>query len=355
LKWDLWQDAFAERIVAVAGDLRLPRLGIDERTYETLCRSIDCIYHCATSMNHLETYAMAKAANVGAVKEILRIATEQKSKLVNYVSTMSVFNPSATETMRVVTESSPIEDERHLSSIGYSASKWVGEKIFLIAGGRGIPCNVFRLGLVWADAERGRYDELQRGYRILKTCLLSRYGIKNYRLESPPTPVDYVARSIVFLANRHAHGGGIFHISSSWQPPTRVFERCNEVAGTKLELVPYHEWVDVMKKLHLQGRSLPAAPLIEFGFSMEPDALYAQQRAVANLRFDATATHRELEQAGIRAPALDDDLLKKCIADMYARDAELRELEDWPDDAPLMQPPESKRSHEYSGLGTKLR
>lgn len=66
--------------------------------------------------------------------------------------------------------------------MGYVASKWVAEKMYMLANERGIPCNIFRVGLVWADSERGRYDELQRGYRILKS---SGYGIENFRFEMP--------------------------------------------------------------------------------------------------------------------------------------------------------------------------
>ncbi len=163
LKWDLWHDDVDGRVVAVPGDLRAPSLGIDEHSWQLLAGDVDVIYHCGTSMNHLETYAMAKPANVQAARELLRLATEHKPKVINYLSTLGVFGPSAAGEIRVVNETSSICDEKHLSSRGYVASKWVGEQIFMSAAERGIPCNIFRLGLVWADSRRGRYDELQRG------------------------------------------------------------------------------------------------------------------------------------------------------------------------------------------------
>ncbi len=33
--------------------------------------------------------------------------------------------------------------------------KWVGEKIFMLASVHGVPCNIFRLGLVWGDTQQG--------------------------------------------------------------------------------------------------------------------------------------------------------------------------------------------------------
>lgn len=330
LTWDLWRDEFNSRIVVIAGDLRLPRLGVDERTYQVLSQNIDSIYHCATSMNHLETYWMAKTANVESARELLKLATDQRPKQINYISTLGVFNSPATDTTRVVREESSIDHESHRNSRGYVASKWVSDKIFMIAGERGIPCNIFRLGLVWADTQQGRFDELQNVYRVLKSSFVSGCGIENYRYPMAPTPVDYVARAVVHLANRHDERGGIFHISSSSQMIEGVFERCNEIAGTALELMSYYDWIRKIQRLHHEGRSLPVVPLIEFAFSMNEES-YAehQRRAQAGSRyFDCTRTLLELEHAGIVMPILNDDLLRLCLDSMFSRDTELRELID---------------------------
>ena len=325
-KWDLWCDEFDRRIVAIPGDLTLPRLGLDEATYQTVCQETDSIYHCGTSMNHLESYAMAKAANVVGARELLKTATHLKPKLINYISTSSVFSGSITDTARVVDEESPIDHETHWASHGYAASKWVGEKLFMTASDRGIPCNIFRLGFVWADTKQGRYDELQREYRIFKSCLLSGYGIKNYRYGMAPTPVDYVVRAVVFLANSHSNGHGIFHISSSSSMAEGLFERCNEIAGTSLELVTFYDWICEIKRLHQQGRSLPAVPLIEFAFSMDEESFNNRQRTLeSSTRFDCARTRRELEHMGIVAPVMDDGLLRMYVQGMVSRDADLRD------------------------------
>jgi thioester reductase-like protein len=327
-KWDLWRDEFERRIIPVPGDLSLPWLGLDESTYQSLSRTIDSIYHCGTSMNHLETYEMAKPANVGGVRELLKIATQQKPKLINYISSLGIFNSTSAETSRVVDEESSIEREKHRVSSGYTASKWVGEKMFMTAAERGIPCNIFRLGLVWADTQLGRYDELQREYRIFKTCLLSGCGIKKYQCGMAPIPVDYVARAVVFLANQHSCGQGIFHIGSPRSMTVGVYERCNEIAELSLELMPFYEWICEVKRLHNEGRSLPAVPLIEFAFSMDKESFDENQRHTigsGQARFDFARTHRELEHGGIVAPVMNDALLKVFLDGMFSRDAELRE------------------------------
>jgi thioester reductase-like protein len=326
-KWDLWREEFESRIIGIPGDLRLPNFGLDDHTYQLLAREVDCVFHCATSMNHLETYAMAKQANVASAVELLRFSTTERPKTINYISTLGVFSSSTTESDRVVSEETPIDFEKHWNSRGYVASKWVGEKIFLTANDRGIPCNVFRLGLVCADTQRGRYDELQREYRVIKSCLLSGFGIQDYRYEWAPTPVDYVARSVVWLARRHRDGKGVFHITSADQMEDGLFERCNEIANTSLKLVPLFDWICMIKRLHEDGRSLPIVPLIEYAFSMDQESFHRHRGHTkrVNTRIDCFRTHRELENAGIVAPVLGDDALRMCLASIFERDEELRE------------------------------
>jgi thioester reductase-like protein len=327
LTWDLWRNEFENRIVPVPGDLGQPCLGIDNSTYQQISRQVDSIYHCGVSMNHLEPYTMAKAANVDACKEILRFACCHTPKLVNYISTLGVFSAYGTDAPRIVTERSPIDQEKHLTSYGYTASKWVGEKVFMLGCEKGIPCNIFRLGLIWADTQQGRYDELQAGYRIMKTCLLSGYGIRSYSFELPPTPVDYVARAVTLLTRRYNYGQGIFHISSSKQSVDGLFERCNALANTALKLLPFYEWTREIKRLHEKGRTLPAVPLIEFTFSMEKEELtnFLKASRPFEIQFDCTRTNQELETAGAIAPIVDDESLKLSLKSMFSSDRGLRE------------------------------
>jgi amino acid adenylation domain-containing protein/FkbH-like protein/thioester reductase-like protein len=323
-RWNLWREEFDRRIVAVAGDLAKPDLGLDARMLQTLGQKVGVIYHCGASMNHLETYAMARAANVESARELLKLATSDRPKLINYVSTLSVF-ASLPETS-LVTEHSPIEQERHSAQSGYVASKWVAERILMTASERGIPCNIFRVGLVWADTREGRYDELQREYRIIKSALLSGYGIKGYRPDMPPTPVDYVARAIAFLGARHHGGKRVFHISSSAHCIDGLFERYNELAGTSLELIPYYDWIRHIKRLHGEGLSLPVLPLVESAAALDERTFYEERRRVqaACARFDFSRTQQELEQANIVAPSLDDAVLVASLNSMFARDEDLR-------------------------------
>jgi len=321
LKWDLWREDFEKRVVGVPGDLALPRLGLNVIDYNDLSEAVGVVYHCATSMNHLETYSMAKATNVGGAKELLRLSMCGSAKLMNFISTLGIFDSSDIDATRIVNELTPIEYERHRESQGYVASKWVSEKIFSMARERGIPSNIFRLGLIWADTKEGRYDELQREDRIFRSCLMLGLGIKDYRFDMAPTPVDYAARAIAFLGNKNSHGGGTYHISSSAQMDQGLFERCNEIAGTSLKLLSFYDWVLEVKQ-QCETHTLPALPLVEYAFSMsEFEFEEFRRRNSARIRVDCTRTHRELEQAGIVAPSIDDDILRRYVCRVMGKSA----------------------------------
>ena len=325
-KWDLWKDEFQGRIVGIPGDLSRSSLGLDVGTETSLSNRIDAIYHCATSMNHLETYAMAKPTNVGGAKELLKLATRGRPKTVNYISTLSVFSSCGKDYRRLVTEESRIEDEKHLTSDGYAASKWVGEKIFLDVRSRGIPCNIFRLGLIWADSRKGRYDELQREHRIFESCLLTGCGIKEYQYRMPPTPVDYVAAAITYLALRHADGNGIFHITAESEQDNGIFERCNDLAGTGLRLLPTDEWINEMRRLSALNVAVPAMPILDIAFPERNGSRHdnGSVSQTGTIQYSCARTHEELESAGIIAPRVDDDLLSTYIERIFAMNAELR-------------------------------
>jgi myxalamid-type nonribosomal peptide synthetase MxaA len=165
---------------------------------------------------------------------------------------------------------------------------------------------------------------LQREYRVFKSCLLSGCGIRDYRYDLAPTPVDFVASAVVYLASRRPEGRGIFHLSSDGSAD-HIFERCNEVAGTSLRLLPHYSWIGEIKRLHRLGESLPIVPLIESVFTMDEASFDERQRSMRSTRtrIDCSATHRELERAGIVVPPFSDALLRSFVDWLLTRDVDL--------------------------------
>jgi len=326
-RWMLWRADWEGRIDVVVGDLGKARLGLDATAYDNLSKHIDCIYHCATSMNHLQTYAVAKRTNVESIAEILRFAIHGRFKQLNYISSLSVFQPAKVDHIKVVSEQTSIDEETHTSARGYVASKWVAEKMIQQAMQRGIPCNIFRVGLAWADTELGRYDELQQGYRLLKSCLMSGSAIRNYSYPMAPTPVDFIANAVVSLAKRYPKGRGVFHIASPEPRLGGVFETVNEVAETSMDLMSHFDWICRMRRLHESGWSLPAVALIQYAFSLNEQQFLDHQKfsAMSSLRIDCEQTYRELELAGVPVAVVNRDLMRLHVQYMLSADREVRE------------------------------
>jgi thioester reductase-like protein len=266
---------------------------------------------------------MAKAANVGVVKDLIGFASDTRPKLLNHISTLAVFTGTGEVSRdRIVDETTSIDLEDHLQSDGYEASKWVADKLVVMAGEQGLPCNIFRLGLIGPDREQGRYDEQQREYRILKSCFLSGYGIEGYQREMSFTAVDYAAQAIVHLAGQNPRGGAIFHICGSEDAFNDLWQCYNEGGGLSLERKSWFEWIGEIKRLHYEGRSLPAVPIVEYAFSMD-ERTFSEHEArlrIASITFDCSRTQQALERASISTPVFGIAAMRVFVRNMLLND-----------------------------------
>ncbi|KWZ38906.1 polyketide synthase [Burkholderia savannae] len=334
-RWSLWRDGDEARVIAVPGDLGRPRIGLSSADRARLVAEVDAIYHNGTSMNHLESFEMARAANVDGVIELLRIATEGRPKTFNYVSTLAVFSMRERTGTHVFDESAPIDAEQHPSDQGYTTSKWVGEQLAHLAAARGVPCNVFRLGLVTGDVRHGRYDALQAYYRLLKSCVLMGAAFDDFRYDLVITPVDYVARALAHLGAKHPGGGRVFHLSTMQVTPMRtVFEMMNAHLPAPMRMLTHRAWIDELRVRYRRGDVQPIVPVVQWMMNMSDGELVklAREREETTFIYDCTATHRELEAAGIVVPVFDDALLQRYLRGMFDDDADLRALAPEPDD-----------------------
>lgn len=50
------------RVVAHNSDLSLPKLGLDEATWDSLCRTVDTVVHVAALVNHVKPYLLLVSA-----------------------------------------------------------------------------------------------------------------------------------------------------------------------------------------------------------------------------------------------------------------------------------------------------
>ncbi|MFC9439269.1 amino acid adenylation domain-containing protein [Nocardia sp. NPDC057030] len=190
-------DALLEhRVIAVAGDLARPRLGLTPERYRHLADTVDAIVHNGARVHHFEPYSRLRPANVGGTERILRLATTGTPKPVHFVSSIDTAfavdgnPPILTEDRRVAATSLPHN--------GYVASKWVAEGLIHAAAERGIPVTVYRPGRIGGHSATGvsgpddAFWSLIRAMVVLAAVPAEIYGAGTIDL----VPVDWVAAVI---------------------------------------------------------------------------------------------------------------------------------------------------------------
>jgi amino acid adenylation domain-containing protein/thioester reductase-like protein len=312
INYELWDGQYADRIVPVIGDIGKRNLGVIESEYEALSEKIDMILHNATFMNHLATYEILKPINIGGLEEVLRFAVLNRLKSLQYISTMSIFNENTPRNSFVIDEESPIEDEVHETDNGYEASKWVAEKIVDVAMKRGVPCNIYRLGLVTGDCDKGRYSKDQWLYQLVQSCFtINSYFKELETFQWPITPVDFVSKSIVYLSKQNQLKNRVFHLINNRKVPiSELFK--NQTTLTQLEL---YDWLQRVKSLHLQGKAIPILPLIKdyLDTSREDIPEVTAKLWPNKISFQNEKTLNELEKGHIKLLVMNDELLSKYV------------------------------------------
>lgn len=311
LRYKLWRNEDEKRLIVISGDISKPKFGLSNNDYIKITETIDSIFHCGTHVNHLENYKAAKAVNVDSMGDLFHLATTNRPKILNFISTLAVFNSNSQPKERIIDELHPINNENHLEENGYETSKWVAENIVKLAQDRAIRCNVYRLGLVWADSKNGYFDPKQREYRILESCIRSGYGITNYSYDMQPIPVDYVANAISILAEQNPQGGRIFHIGGSAGKTINISECLNNNSSLSLIPVPLFKWIKKIRNLHENGQSLSAVPLIQSSFSMNQLEFesYQREKNQSILNYCWLKTQKELEISGLKIPDFNKEMI----------------------------------------------
>lgn len=223
------------RLIAVAGDLSKPLLGMGDMQFKSLALEIDSIIHCGAEVNLIKPYASLKESNVLGTQEILRLATtngfiKTKVKPVHYISTNGIFPVDAEAYSSSFTQDKPTVnlnedvDLDKLSSFlseGYAMTKWVAERMCAVAESRGLPISILRPGNMAGNSLTGISNPDDLNYLLLQGILEAECAPiidTNYALDL--TPVDFAAKAVTQLAVESPHLviGQRMHLQSPQKP-----------------------------------------------------------------------------------------------------------------------------------------
>ncbi|MEV4921456.1 non-ribosomal peptide synthetase [Streptomyces roseoverticillatus] len=298
----LWDESLRGRIVAVAGDLEKPLLGLAEDRFALLADRIEVIYHNGARVNIVDSYARLRAANVLGTREVVRLAATARVKPLHYISS-SAAGVGRDRTPDVVREDRRVAPDR-VASNGYVATKWVAEELVRAAGERGVPAVIYRPSRVSGHTGTGACTTGDALWTMVRAIVELRAAPdrpvrEGMRFDVDLVPVDHVARAIVHLGRQPESHGKVFHVTN---PEPLGFDALIDSLrklGYDVASLPYEEWK------HLLLGAADGKP------SLAPAALLAQglQVGTASPRYDRSNTERGLAGSGIACPVVGDGLV----------------------------------------------
>jgi len=312
IQMGIWRDSIMERVEILPGNLSRKRLGLSPDAFTKLAGRVQVIIHAAATVNLVYPYAALRAANVGGTREILRLACLGGST-VQYVSTNGVLPPSASgngwpEDAMIYVDAVP---EKLLD--GYGQTKWAAEQLVHEAGRRGLPVRILRAGTISGHSTTGAANAWDLLTALFVESIKLGYApdVEGWRAEM--TPVDFVSKAIVHLANQSHAKQLVFHLGDPDPLDTRVVFDDLERLGYPTKRLPWSEWVALWNEKRGSIKGGDGAFTIDILRSGMPSVEFLKGIVVLN-----NAQTRPF-RAIVERPKVDSVLLETYTRHWYAR------------------------------------
>lgn len=308
----IWDQTILDRVEVLPGNLGRKRLGLMPDAFEELASKVDVIIHAGATVNLVYPYAAMRSANVGGTREILRLAS-RSGATVHHISTNGVLPPSSegwSEDTMLTIDQVP---EKLLD--GYGQTKWVAEQLVVEAGRRGLPVRIYRPGTISGHSVLGSTNTYDLLTALFVESIHLGYApdIKGWLAEM--TPVDFVSKAIVTLANHVEVDQPIFHVGDP-KPVTAaaLYEDLAEL-GYATRSLDWDNWVSLWNEK--RGASKTGDDSFTAGILRRGMPTVDFLRAVTVLN-DAK-TQPALSLYELDRPKIDSKLFEIYTRDWYAR------------------------------------
>jgi thioester reductase-like protein len=299
--YQLYNHNMKKRIIPVVGDLTKRYFGLSIEQFIKFANKIDFIFHCASLVNYVYSYAVIKPAAVNGTHEILRFACTAATKPIHYISTNGIF-PGEHKT--VYLENSDIDSfADHLKS-GYDQAKWVAEKLVWEAVSRGLPVCLYRPGNIGHHSLTGASNPNDFQSMIVDACIKVKCAPDKDKWAFEITPVDFLVKSIVLFASQPSHFGKVFNIVQKNPILTKtVFDLLLEtelISG----YVSFDEWKSI---LYAKSEKEDYYDLNVLAQSLEDIEVYLNNESI----YDCSLFEIALAKYYLQRPSTDLDYFKK--------------------------------------------
>ncbi|BBC39000.1 putative modular polyketide synthase [Streptomyces graminofaciens] len=186
-----WSSEIRRRITVLPGDIRLPRLGLDDELWHRLAHELDSVVGVAAAVDFLRGYHSLRTSNVLGALTLAELAATGRPKPLHHISSIAVFNEVGITAMG---EDDPLAHIDRLIA-GYDQTKWTAEVALRRARDHGLLVTAMRPGGIGGHTRTGAYNP-----QDLSSGLISAFA----RFRTVPAfrylnaaPVDWVSRTAV--------------------------------------------------------------------------------------------------------------------------------------------------------------
>jgi amino acid adenylation domain-containing protein/thioester reductase-like protein len=303
-----------DRVVALPGDLGKPGLGLSDRQFRDLARTLDVIYHPGALVNFIYPYQELRAANVAGTREVIRLAGECRGIPVHYVSTTAVLAGLGVEGVREVTEETPLRYPEQLR-MGYVETKYVAEELLRSAGRAGLPVAIYRPLDIVGSIGTGAWST------TTEMCALIRFMTDTGLAPDIDLPLDYVPADVCAAVIRHISvtagaTGRTYHLASPEHALLGVLVGRLRDRGYRIDDVPFGDWISELARQAALDPSHPMAAFMPLFVDRDgPSGLSVADMYLAHVfpSYSRTNTERALRGSGIAFPPVDGRLIDRNI------------------------------------------
>jgi thioester reductase-like protein len=220
-----------DQVVAVAGDVEKPALGLDERTRDALAGAVDTVIHTAASVSFTLPLAESRSINVEGTRRVLDFAEHCRRQgglqRLSYVSTAFV---AGTHTGKFTEDDLDVGQQFRNP---YEQTKFEAELLVRAQADR-LPIQILRPSIVVGERPSGWTGSFNVLYAPLKAFARGALPALPGRRAAPVdvVPVDYVADAIFELANGPPEDNRTYHLVAG--PQATSVERLIDLSARQL-------------------------------------------------------------------------------------------------------------------------
>lgn len=304
---DLWQAAYAQRLIPVLGDLAQPHWGLSSAQFAALAEQVDVIYHSGAWVNSIYPYEKLRATNVEGTRTALHFAGHQRTKPLHFISTLAIYFDDTLQERTILHETDIPALEPSLRG-GYKRSKWVADCMVRNAMARGLPAAIYRPARITGHSQSGILGDTNDLLTILlKGCILMG-TYPDLSIDVPMVPIDYITRSVGYLSQQEASLGKAFHFFNApaiaWDELWRILQSL----GYHMQKISYDQWWRAVDERVAAADTRRLYATLQ-RLLKAPNNLFFTRPV-----FDQSQTLAGLAGSGISCPPIEESLIARYFA-----------------------------------------